>query len=68
MITILKAIIDLNNIINPNQIIKLCAPTGRASKRMSMLSNHYASTIHRLLKWDLDTNKFSKNNPQKGFF
>ena len=58
--TILKAIIDLNNIINPNQIIKLCAPTGRAAKRMSELTDVEATTIHRLLKWDLDTNKFGK--------
>ena len=41
--------------------IKLCAPTGRASKRMNYITGKEATTIHRLLKWDLDTNKFSKN-------
>ncbi len=30
--------------------IALCAPTGRAAKRMSQLSNHEAKTIHRLLE------------------
>ena len=59
--TILKAIIKLFNSINPNLIIKLCAPTGRASKRMSELTGVEAITIHRLLKWDLDTNQFGKN-------
>ncbi len=30
--------------------IALCAPTGRAAKRMSQLSRHEAKTIHRLLE------------------
>ena len=30
----------------------LCAPTGRAAKRLSELTNHAASTIHRLLEVD----------------
>lgn len=41
--------------------ISLCAPTGRASKRMSQLTHTYACTIHRFLKWDLHSNTFSKN-------
>lgn len=41
--------------------ISLCAPTGRASKRMSILTNTYACTVHRLLKWDLHSNTFSIN-------
>lgn len=59
--TILKAIIKLLQEINQNLIIKLCAPTGRASKRMSELTGVDAITIHRLLAWDLDTNKFGKS-------
>ena len=58
--TILKAIIKLLQSINSSLIIKLCAPTGRASKRMSELTGVEATTIHRLLAWDLDTNKFGK--------
>jgi len=58
--TILKAIIKLLQQVNSNLIIKLCAPTGRASKRMSELTGVEATTIHRLLSWDLDTNKFGK--------
>ena len=66
--TILKAIIKLLQQVNSNLIIKLCAPTGRASKRMSELTGVEATTIHRLLKWDLDTNQFSNNytNPVYG--
>ena len=32
--------------------VALCAPTGRAAKRLSELTNHKASTIHRLLEVD----------------
>ena len=33
----------------------LCAPTGRAAKRLSELTRHSASTIHRLLEVDYST-------------
>ena len=39
--------------------IALLAPTGRASKRMSESTLMPASTIHRFLKWNKETNKFS---------
>lgn len=66
--TILKAIIKLLQEVDDKIIIKLCAPTGRASKRMSELTGVEATTIHRLLAWDLDTNQFSNNytNPIYG--
>src|SRR5699024_9795570 len=32
--------------------VALCAPTGRAAKRLSELTGHSASTIHRLLEVD----------------
>ncbi len=35
--------------------VALCAPTGRAAKRLSELTNHAASTIHRLLEVDYTT-------------
>lgn len=60
--TILKAILKmLKMLYGEDANISLCAPTGRASKRMSMLSGHYACTIHRLLKWDLHSNSFAYN-------
>lgn len=35
--------------------VALCAPTGRAAKRLSELTHHAASTIHRLLEVDYTT-------------
>ena len=45
--------------------IALLAPTGRASKRMSSSTKLPASTIHRYLKWNKDTNEFSVNEKNK---
>ena len=39
----------------------LCAPTGRAAKRMSEVINHGSSTIHRLLIWDPINGGFAHN-------
>lgn len=64
--TILNAILKiLKMLYGENASISLCAPTGRASKRMSILSNHRACTIHRLLKWDLHSNSFAYNANNK---
>ncbi len=59
--TIVEAIIKLYAQLNPDQRIALVAPTGRASKRLSEVTGLEASTIHRLLKWDLHTNTFAVN-------
>ena len=59
--TILKAIIKIFNNLFANKTIVCCAPTGRAAKRMSELTGVEATTIHRALVWDLDTNQFSKD-------
>lgn len=47
--TIIKFIIDLYKNIEKKKVI-LCAPTGRAAKRMSEATGEEASTIHRLLE------------------
>jgi len=43
----------------------IAAPTGRAAKRITETSGHYASTIHRLLEYSFsendDTMRFGKN-------
>ena len=48
--------------------VKLCAPTGKASKRMSQATGKDASTIHRLLdmgyNYDLDEAVFAKNEDE----
>ena len=41
-----------------NRRVTLLAPTGRAAKRMSEATLFPASTIHRYLKWNKDTNEF----------
>ena len=43
----------------------LLAPTGRASKRMSEACLYPASTIHRYLKWNKETNEFGLNERHK---
>jgi len=50
---------------NPKIKIKLLAPTGRASKRLSELTLEEASTIHRFLEWNKDSNTFSLNEHNK---
>jgi exodeoxyribonuclease V alpha subunit len=39
----------------------LCAPTGRAAKRMTEATGHPAKTIHRLLEYDPSTGRFKRN-------
>jgi exodeoxyribonuclease V alpha subunit len=41
--------------------VYLCAPTGRAAKRMSEACRHHAMTIHRMLKWDPKKKNFAYN-------
>ncbi len=41
--------------------VMLCAPTGRAAKRLSESCRREAKTVHRLLKWDPQTRTFVYN-------
>lgn len=45
--------------------IALIAPTGRASKKLSMSTGLPAMTIHRYLKWNKDSNDFGVNETNK---
>jgi len=69
--TIIKAITEIYAKINKLdydelvQNLALLAPTGRASKRMSESTLLPASTIHRFLKWNKDTNEFMVNETNK---
>lgn len=61
--TIIKAIVSiLLNLkkVNPSSIA-LLAPTGRASKRLAESTLLKASTIHRFLKWDKESDTFAVN-------
>ena len=69
--TIIKAITrlyqDLNNLSLKEAVeeIALLAPTGRAAKRLSEGTNLPATTIHRFLKWNKETNEFAINEYDK---
>jgi len=43
--------------------VLLCAPTGRAAKRMSEATGHPAATIHRALGWGMDGPQYHKEHP-----
>ncbi|MDP2813922.1 MAG: AAA family ATPase, partial [Erysipelotrichaceae bacterium] len=59
--TIVQGIIDVCKKRYPSYEIICCAPTGRAAKRMKEVTGNFATTIHALLKWNLETNTFGKN-------
>lgn len=57
--TILRALVD---ILKAKKVrILLAAPTGRAAQRMAQASRYFAQTIHRLLKYDVNTQGFVYN-------
>lgn len=62
--TIVKGIITLYRKCFPDHKAICCAPTGRAAKRLAELSEGEATTIHSLLKWDLESNTFLVNDKE----
>lgn len=69
--TIINAICDIYKLKNKlsqekfSEEVALLAPTGRAAKRMAYSSKCSASTIHRFLRWNKDTNTFQINEKNK---
>ncbi len=59
--TAVRGILSLCEHFYPQAAVVLCAPTGRAAKRLATLSGQEARTIHSLLKWNMDENIFGKN-------
>ena len=59
--TVVRAMVNLGKRLFPQSTIALCAPTGRAAKRLAELTSHQATTIHSLLNWNLETNTFGRN-------
>ena len=57
--TIVKSIFSI--VKNQDVRVNLCAPTGRAAKRLSESSGHSAYTIHRLLEFNPKTEEFERN-------
>jgi exodeoxyribonuclease V alpha subunit len=59
--TIVRGMVKLCQRLYPQYNVTLAAPTGRAAKRLSELTDCDARTIHSLLGWDKETGKFTKN-------
>lgn len=64
--TIIRALVDIFAARRLN--VRLAAPTGRAAKRMTEQTGAPAQTLHRLLKYNPQTNAFTYNeeNPLEG--
>lgn len=71
--TIIKAIVYLYKKIHKlkqneaAERVQLLAPTGRASKRMMEATLFPATTIHRFLKWNKDSDEFGVNEYNPDF-
>ena len=69
--TIMRGIIELYRMMNKlsyeklSEKIALLAPTGRAAKRITESTLVRASTIHRFLKWQKESNTFQVNEYNK---
>ncbi len=63
--TIVKCILELCQ--SAGMKVSLCAPTGRAAKRLSESTDYTAKTIHRLLEMDFSegrpTYRYNENEP-----
>ncbi len=57
--TIVKAIVHLAKLVHRK--VALCAPTGRAAKRLGEATVHEAMTIHRLLEYQPHAGGFLRN-------
>ena len=58
--TILRALVEILQAKKAR--VHLAAPTGRAAQRLAAATGGYASTLHRLLKWDPTRGAFSAND------
>ena len=56
--TIIRALVEICRAVKKLRVV-LAAPTGRAAKRMTESVGAEAQTIHRLLKWNPVTNRFT---------
>lgn len=56
--TTVRAIVEAQRALERK--VLLCAPTGRAAKRLKDATGHDAQTLHRLLEWNPRTNSFAR--------
>ena len=66
--TVIRAICDIYSMLNIRNEFYLCAPTGRAAKRMEEATGYEAKTIHRLLRYSPEYGGFEYgiDNPLPG--
>lgn len=57
--TLIKSITAMHR--TTGKCVCLAAPTGRAARRLSEVTNHRAHTIHKLLEYNFDDQIFGKN-------
>lgn len=57
--TTVRAIVQAHHALERR--VALCAPTGRAAKRLSEAAGIEAKTIHRLLEWNPATGRFNRD-------
>ena len=58
-----RAVIEAFRRENPFADVILCAPTGRAARRLTELTGHPAHTIHKLIGMREDSANFNRDNP-----
>lgn len=63
--TVLKGVLNL--FLERHAKVLLAAPTGRAARRLADTTSRKASTLHRLLEYNMDTQRFNRDasNPLK---
>ncbi|MDO9263211.1 MAG: ATP-dependent RecD-like DNA helicase, partial [Desulfosalsimonadaceae bacterium] len=57
--TLIKSITRMNQILGRR--VCLAAPTGRAARRLAEVTGHNAHTIHKLLEYNFEEQRFGKN-------
>lgn len=59
--TTVRGILEILKSLYPASSVQLCAPTGRAAKRLAQLSDSSAKTIHSLLQWEMESDSFARD-------
>lgn len=59
--TVVRAMVAMQMKLHPGSTVICAAPTGRAAKHLAEVTGTRSETIHALLKWDLESNTFGKN-------
>lgn len=61
--TVVRAMVDIYKMLNPDVKIALAAPTGRASRRLAEVTNMNAVTMHRLIGFNGEFVLYDEHEP-----